>query len=112
MIARQLFPATAQDVAAALQRHIGATNGIRADDLAAELHVPVRHLRDLITALREEGTAICGKPETGYYIAANAEELEETCQFLRSRAMHSLHLEARLRRIPLPDLLGQLKLRT
>lgn len=109
---RSLFPATAQDVAAALQAHIGALNGVRAEDLAAQLHLPVRQLRDHITALRAEGMAVCGKPESGYYIAANAEELEETCQFLRSRALHSLHLEARLRRITLPDLLGQLKLRT
>ena len=41
-----------------------------------------------------------------------AEELESCCAFLRARAMHSLMIEARLRRLPLPDLLGQLKLPT
>ena len=59
-----------------------------------------------------DGVAVCGTPETGYYIAATAAELDQTCAFLRSRAMRSLTLEARLRQIPLPDLLGQLHLRT
>ncbi|MCZ7655553.1 MAG: hypothetical protein M5R42_16810 [Rhodocyclaceae bacterium] len=53
-----------------------------------------------------------GTPRDGYYIAASGEELEATCQFLRSRAMHSLVLESRLRNVPLPDLIGQMKLPT
>jgi hypothetical protein len=60
----------------------------------------------------EEGHAICGTPSHGYYIAADAAELEETCEFLRSRALHSLNLESKLRKIPLPDLLGQLHVPT
>lgn len=112
MIERSLFPATRQDVAAALAAHVGVARGVTAKALAERLGVHERKLRDLISELREEGIAVCGKPESGYYIAENAEELEETCQFLRSRAMTSLHLEARLRKITLPDLLGQLKLRT
>jgi hypothetical protein len=55
---------------------------------------------------------VCGHPATGYFIASNREELEETCQFLRSRAMHSLVLEAKLRGLPLADLVGQLRLKT
>ncbi len=109
---RPLFPATRQDAAALLARHVGAAKGIRAEALAAELGVTERKLRDLVSELREEGLAVCGHPSTGYYIAQTAEELEDTCRFLRSRAMHSLVLEARLRKIPLPDLLGQLHLRT
>jgi predicted DNA-binding transcriptional regulator YafY len=107
-----LFPPTRHDVMAALSRHIGAEKAIHADDLAELLGIDARKLREFISELREEGVAVCGHPSTGYYIAANAEELEETCQFLRSRAMHSLVLEARLRKIPLPDLIGQLHLET
>lgn len=112
MTSRALFPPTRHDAAAALARHIGSRNGIRADHLAAELGCTERKLRDFISELREEGVAVCGHPSTGYYIAATADELESTCQFLRARAMHSLVLESRLRKIPLPDLLGQLHLET
>jgi biotin operon repressor len=92
--------------------HQGRTNGVSAQRLAARLQVPERLLRELISKAREEGTAIVGTPETGYFVAETAEELEQCCQFLRARAMHSLHIEARLRQIPLPDLLGQLRLNT
>jgi hypothetical protein len=69
-------------------------------------------VRHQVSALREEGIAICGHPKTGYFIAANAEELETTVEFLKSRALHSLHLASRLTKIPLVDLIGQLKLKT
>ena len=99
-------------VLAALQRHIGADTGVTAAALARHLDIHERRLRLAISALREDGIAICGHPSSGYYIAETAEELERCCRFLRSRAMHSLSIEARLRRIPLPDLIGQLRLRT
>jgi len=112
MTDRSLFPPTRHDVMAALARHVGAQRGIRADELAQLLGTNERKLRDFISELRADGVAVCGHPSTGYYIAATASELEDPCRFLRSRAMHSLVLEARLRKIPLPDLLGQLHLET
>ena len=84
----------------------------RAEALAALLCVTERQLRALISEAREQGVAICATPETGYYIATEPDEIERCCAFLRSRAMHSLRLEAQLRRIPLPDLIGQLHLPT
>lgn len=95
-----------------LARHIGRDNGIGVIELSRQTDLMPRQLRSLISYLREEGYAICGTPSHGYYIAANAAELEESCQFLRGRAMHSLKLESRLRKIPLPDLIGQLHLAT
>lgn len=95
-----------------LARHIGRDNGITAAALARETGMEERDVRDKISQLREDSHAICAHPSTGYFIAANAEELEETCQFLRGRAMHSLHLEAKLRKIPMADLIGQMRLRT
>lgn len=102
-----------------LSRHIGEARGIHITALVRELKgdllpdpVAERRARAIISELREEGVAVCGHPATGYYVAATAEELERSCQFLRSRAMHSLQIESRLRRIPLVDLLGQLKLPT
>lgn len=90
----------------------GAHRGVTARRLCARLNCHERHLRTLITELREDGIAICGTPREGYYIAIRASEVEDTCRFLRARAMKSLQLEARLRRIPLPELLGQLRLET
>lgn len=92
--------------------HTGAACGIGAVPLANKVLVNERTLRSLISEAREEGIAIAGTPSTGYYIAKTAAELEACCQFLRSRAMHSLHIEAQLRRIPLADLVGQLRLPT
>lgn len=91
-------------------RHQGRTHGINASHLAAQTGISERSLRKLISDAREQGVAVVGTPETGYYVAETAEELEECCHFLRSRALHSLMLEARMRKITLPTLLGQLNL--
>ena len=94
----------------ALQAHIGANNGISANALARELGLSLRHLRDLITELRLDGIAVCGHPASGYFIAETSEELETTCEFLHARAMSSLLLSSRMRKVPMADLLGQLHL--
>ena len=93
-------------------QHSGRAKGVRATVLASALNITERGLRDHISQAREDGVAVAGTPETGYFIATTAGELEEACRFLRSRAMHSLHLEARMRQVPLPELLGQLHLST
>jgi len=95
-----------------LSRHIGKGNGIGVKDIARQIGANERHVRAMVSDLRDEGLAVCGTPRHGYYIAATPEELEETCAFIRKRAMHSLCLESRLRKIPLPDLLGQLHVPT
>ena len=59
-----------------------------------------------------DGIAVCGTPETGYYIAADAEELQQTIDFLKHRALHSLTLASRMSKIPMPDLIGQLHVPT
>lgn len=99
-------------VLSVLSRHIGRGNGISVKQLEQQTDLPARTIRTHISDLRDDGAAICGTPADGYYIAATAEELQATCEFLRSRAMHSLGLESKLRRIPLPDLLGQLHVPT
>ena len=95
-----------------LSRHVGRGQGICMRALEQQLDMLARNIRLHITDLRDDGHAICGTPREGYYIASTPEELETTCQFLRGRAMHSLGLESKLRRIPLADLLGQLHLPT
>jgi hypothetical protein len=103
---------TKDQLLAVLQGHQGKEKGIGAEQLAAVLSCKKRVVRHLVTALRMDGKAVCGHPSTGYFIAANAVELEQTCRYLRDRAMTSLQLESKLRGLPLADLLGQLRLPT
>ena len=95
-----------------LTGRIGRKWGVRASTLALQLECTLRTVRELVTELRMDGVAVCGHPASGYFIAQTREELEQTCAFLRSRAMHSLVLESKLRQMPLADLLGQLHLPT
>lgn len=93
-----------------LQSHKGRANGIKASLLSDKTGMGERTLRSAISALREAGIAVVGTPDTGYYLAQNAEELNECCAFLRSRAMHSLVIEARLKQLSMPELMGQIAL--
>ena len=111
-------PSGADAVLGALASHIGESKGIHARDLARVLVGPdagpaaERRLRQVITELRLDGHHVCGTPETGYYLADTAEELNRTCLFLHDRAMASLKQIARMKNIALPDLRGQLHLPT
>lgn len=111
---------TSAGVLTALARHIGAEHGVTAAQLAAEAagldniqaHYAERQLREAVVQLRLEGHHVCATPENGYFLAANAEELDATCLFLHERAMTSLKQVAAMKRISLPDLRGQLHLPT
>lgn len=94
-----------------LAKHQGRDSGIGVQTLAARLGTTPREARKLVSRARAElGVAICAHPATGYYIAVTAQELEASCQFLEARALHSLRLLSRMRRVALPTLLGQLML--
>lgn len=93
-----------------LSRHQGRENGIGARELADQVGLSQRRVRLFISALREDGIAICGTPSTGYFIPVTPEELGESCAFLEHRALHSLRLLSRMKKVSLPDLLGQLRL--
>lgn len=110
---------TPASVLEALSRHIGRERGIAATQLVCEiLHtlgrdpVQERRLRRIVEDLRLEGHHVCATPDRGYFLAANAEELDQTCLFLHERAMTSLKQIAAMKRISLPDLRGQLHLPT
>lgn len=110
---------TSNLVLGVLGGHIGERNGISGEALAmkvmgrAEPNPRIERLvRKLIQELRTEGAHICGTPETGYFLAANAEELDRTCVFLYQRAMTTLMQIARMKKVSLPDLRGQLHLPT
>lgn len=69
-----------------------------------------RRLRKVVEALRTAGHPVCGKPNTGYFLAATADELTSTCEFLFGRSMTSLRQVSAMQRVTLPDLRGQLGL--
>ena len=93
-----------------LSRHRGAASGVTAAQLALTCDVPDRQVRRLVSELREQGTAICAHPKTGYFIPTTPEELRESCAFLENRALKSLTLMSRMQNVSLPALLGQLAL--
>jgi len=112
----QITPA---QVLAELQHHIGKANGIHVRELVRRIagesevcEALERRVRDIVTELRKEGRHVCATPSAGYFMAATAEELDETCSFLHDRAMTSLVQISRMKNVSLPDLRGQLHLPT
>lgn len=109
---------TREAVLSAMERHVGAHRGITGACLVLEIcglyatRAHERQLRKVIEELRREGHHLCGTPAEGYYIAASEDELLRTCEFLHDRAMTTLAQVAAMRRVSLPDLRGQLRLRT
>jgi hypothetical protein len=110
---------TPQQVLCELTHHKGKSKGVHIRALVMRItgqlenseHLE-RTVRKLVTDLRLEGHPICAHPATGYFLAETTEELEETCDFLRSRAMSSLKAESRLRQISIAELLGQFQRQT
>jgi len=101
----------------ALRAHIGRARGVTASQLVGEVlgasrPADERRLRDLIVELRMQGHHVCAHPSSGYYLAETPEELEETCAFLRARALQSLSQISRMRGVSIPDLVGQMHLPT
>ena len=108
-------------VMAALNQHIGKANavgmpalyeivfGIPWDD-----HInSTRILRKLITAMRDDGFAICSSTSReggGYYQPAAGSEMIDYLRIMERRALCILKRNSQMKKISLPDYLGQLKL--
>jgi biotin operon repressor len=97
---------------ALLSHHIGKENGIGVRELSTFTAISERDIRKLVTELRLDGKAVMGKPRTGYYIARDADDIDETIAYLRNRALTSLRLARVLRRHVRPNYAGQLNLKT
>ncbi len=97
-----------------MHKHRGRSRGVTMRQLAAEINggeqspALEREIRRLVVDMRKKGIPVCACPSQGYYLAQNDEEVEEVCRHLHQRAMTSLQQIAALRRIALPDLIGQL----
>lgn len=100
----------------ALRNHIGRRHGVTATALCREVlgshptSGDERILRALVVELRKTGHHVCAHPRDGYFLAATTEEMLETCDFLHSRAMSSLQQESAMKRVSIPDLVGQRRL--
>jgi hypothetical protein len=106
---------------AALTGHIGMQNAIG----MAELYESVfgrewrqrindtRQLRKVVTDLRSEGVPICStatRDGGGYYLAAAGSELTDYLRRGERRALAVLSRNAKIKRVSLPNYLGQIKL--
>jgi hypothetical protein len=72
-----------------------------------------RDIRKLITDLRAEGVPICSstaKDGGGYYLAAAGSELTNYLRRTERRALLILQRNAKIKKISLPNYLGQLRL--
>jgi len=71
-----------------------------------------RHIRKLVTTMREEGVPICSTAANGggYYIAAASSELAAYLRRDKFRALRILARDAKMLKISLPAYLGQLKM--
>ncbi len=106
-------------VISALAHHKGKKNGISADMLVRKItgrnerHAPCeRKLRIVITEMRIAGEHICSTTTDGYFMAETPEELQQTCALLHSRAMTGLMQVSGMKKVSLPDLVGQQHLPT
>lgn len=112
----QITPA---QVLTELSHHIGKDNGIHVRELVQRItgqlvnpHALERQVRTIVSDLRMQGHHICAHPSSGYFMAATAGELDETCKFLVDRSLTTLAQVSRMKNIALPDLHGQLHLKT
>lgn len=72
-----------------------------------------RRLRYLITGMRNEGVPICSssdKTAGGYYLAAAGSELTDYTRRAEMQALKMLMRNAMIKKISLPEYMGQLRL--
>jgi len=104
-----------------LARHVGEEKAIDMGELYSRVFDEpythkinnTRRLRTVITALRQKGVPIgstAAKNGGGYYLVRAGSELDAYCGRLRRAALNKLLMEARLRKISMPELLGQMQM--
>ena len=115
----QIDPAVKARCLEVLTRHIGVGRAISMPALHREVFGTqiadkingTRRLRGVITALRREGVPVCSASDQdggGYYLASAGSEAADYTRRLRTAALKKLALAARIERVGLPELLGQI----
>jgi len=118
---RELTEARKSRLKDELMEHIGRANAIGMGELFELIYGEgwthrindTRGIRRLITALRNEGRPICSvahRTGGGYYLAAAGSELEVYLKNNERRALRVLARNSRIKKIALPDYLGQVRL--
>lgn len=109
---------TKQQVLDELQRHNGRENGIHIRDLVGRITNSVltdeaaeRKVRKLIEELRRDKYPICAYPDSGYYMAENQRELDQTCAFLLARVDTTVAQVAAMKNKEAPDIYALLGVR-
>jgi hypothetical protein len=112
---KEYVKALSQEVLNVLVDHIGEQNAIPMVGLHraifGDFNDKINDTRDIrlaVTALRWEGRRIGSSP-AGYYLANSASEMSDYTDRLKKTALKKLAMTAKVCRVSLPDLLGQLK---
>lgn len=106
---------------AVLTDHIGETRAIGMGELFEAVYGEswrnrindTRRLRRLITEMRRDGVAICSVSSQaggGYFLASAGSELVDYLRRSKVRALRILARVAKIQKVSLPDLLGQMRL--
>lgn len=96
-----------------LEHCVGRTAAMSASDLAARTGLSERVARRIVKVLIEQyGCPILSSPHppAGYYVPETLLEVHDTLVSLKGRALSILTRMARLRKIALPELVGQLQM--
>ncbi len=99
-----------------LEGHKGRDNAVGRFDLVDQVnqHWPLfpideRRIRSTIKHLVESHLKWIGSCPKGYFVVQTEKELLDVCKYYRGYGLSALHIEAKLRNMSLPELLGQLK---
>jgi hypothetical protein len=106
---------------AELTKHIGESNAIGMGELYEIVFErpwknrinDTRKLRTLITSLRADGIAICSSFDAGnggYYLASEGSEINDYLKCFETRALKALERVSKIKKITLPEYLGQIRL--
>ena len=104
-------------IMAILEGHKGQENSVSRKDLVDRVnqHWPLfpvceRTIRLTIKHLVESHGQWIGSSPKGYFMVQTDQELMGVCKYYRGYGLSALHIEAKLRKISLPALLGQLSI--
>ena len=108
-------------VTAELIQHVGQSQAIGMAELYQAVYGrswdhrinDTRDIRRVVTELRRAGVPICSSPAKtggGYYLASVGSELEDYLQKLEAAGLAKLGQAAKIRRVGLVELLGQMSL--
>lgn len=107
------LPAEEKTLLAILKLHVGRARAIKVSFLSHLSGAGERGVREMLKHLTEDhGVGIASTTEApfGVYLIETADELNDYCDNLQSRGLSVLRRAAVLKKLHLPELLGQLAL--